>query len=163
MMDIDFSTLLNLQVFVSNIDALFQNHSRFWSQYVAPFGYSEIDDIFDSEGRGSWDPLDPVYAAQKARTHPGKGILRREDAYYRAATGPNRPGSIYEVSPTELVIGVRGSSIEHAQYHEEGTENLSARPVYELIAAGERFEQRLGQLGEKYQEEAITAAGGRTR
>lgn len=155
-MNINFDALLRLGVFISNIEASLRDQSRFWAQYVAPFTYGEIDDIFYTEGRGLWPELDPIYAAQKAVTHPGQGILRREDAYYRAATGPNRTGSVYDVSPTELVIG---TTVEHAAYHEEGR-GVPGRPVYELIAAGERFEERLGQLGEKYQQETITSLGG---
>ena len=80
-----------------------------------------------------------------------------------AATSPNHPGSIAEFGPTELVLGVSGAYFEStfgANYpalHEEGNDeqNLSARPVYELIAAGERFEERITQLGEKWQREEI--------
>ena len=80
-----------------------------------------------------------------------------------AATDPNHPGSIAEFGPTEMVLGVSGGYFESTEgenypaLHEEGNEeqNLSARPVYELIAAGERFEERISQLGEKYQREEI--------
>ena len=57
-----------------------------------------------------------------------------------------------------MVLGVRRdfeSTFAYPAFHEEGEENLSARPVYELIAAGERFEERISQLGEKYQREEI--------
>ena len=136
MVDINFDAVLRVEIFIRNIGERLQDYSRFWRDYVAPFTYSEIDDIFDSEGHGSWAPLDPIYAARKAMDFPGQGILRREDTYFDAATHPNHPGSIAEYSPTELVLGVSGSTVEHAAFHEEGTENLSARPVYELIAAG---------------------------
>lgn len=155
-MNINFDALLRLQVFISNIDASLRDQRRFWTQYVSPFAYGEIDEIFYTGGRGLWPDLDPIYAARKDVTHPGQGILRREDAYYRAATGPNRAQSVYDVSSTELVIG---TTVEHAAYHEEGR-GVRGRPVYELIAAGERFEERLGQLGEKYQQETITSLGG---
>ena len=162
MLDINFDTLLRTEVFIGNIDARLQDHTRFWRDYVSPFTWDEIDDIFESEGRGQWADLDPLYAIQKSRDFPGKGILRRDGTYFKAATRPNHPGSIAEFSPTELVLGVSGAYFEStfdANYpalHEEGTENLSARPVYELIAAGERFEERIGQLGEKYQREEIS-------
>ena len=161
MLDINFDTLLRTEVFIGNIDARLQDHTRFWRDYVSPFTYGEIDDIFDTEGRGLWSDLDPLYAIQKSRAVPGKGILRRDDTYFKAATRPNHPGSIAEFGPTELVLGVSGTYFEStfgANYpalHEEGTENLSARSVYELIAAGERFEERIGQLGEKWQREEI--------
>ena len=107
--------------------------------------------------------MDPLYAARKAVAHPGKGILRRSDVYFEAATKLNHPGNLAEYGPTEMVLGVRGSTVEHAAFHEEGTEDLSARPVYELIAAGERFEQRMGQLGEKYLQEEIAAETRKSR
>ena len=161
MLDINFDTLLRTEIFIGNIDARLQDHTRFWTDFVAPFTYGEIDDIFDSEGRGQWADLDPLYAARKAITHPGQGILRRDGTYFKAATRPNHPGSIAEFGPTEMVLGVSGDYFEStfgANYpglHEEGNENLSARSVYELIAAGERFEERIAQLGEKWQREEI--------
>jgi len=166
MVDINFDAVLRTELFIRNIGERLQDATRFWKYYVAPFTYDEIADIFDSEGHGSWAPLDPIYAARKAVTHPGQGILRREDTYFDAATHPNHPGSIAEYSPTALVLGVSGTYFEStfgANYpglHEEGNDdqNLSARPVYELIAAGERFEERVGHLGEKWQREEISAA-----
>ena len=163
MIDINFDTVLRVEIFIGEIGERLQDFRRFFTDYLAPFTYDEIDDIFDTEGHGTWAELDPIYAAQKAISHPGQGILRREDTYFDAATHPNHPGSIAESSATELVLGVSGTYFEStfgANYpalHEEGNEdqNLSARPVYELIAAGERFEERLGQLGEKYLQEEI--------
>ena len=140
-----------------------QDHRRFWTDFVAPFTYAEIDDIFDSRGRGLWADLDPLYAARKSQAFPGKDILRRDDTYFKAATSLNHPGNIAEFGPTELILGVSGDYFEStfgANYpalHEEGNDeqNLSARPVYELIAAGERFQERISQLGEEYQREEI--------
>ena len=133
-----------------------RNHTRFWTDYIALRSLlDEIDDIFDSGGRGLWADLDPIYAARKSQAFPGKDILRRDDTYFKAATTPSHPNSFLEVSPTELVLGVSG--LGYPAFHEEGAENLSARPVYELIAAGERFEERLGQLGEKWASEEIAA------
>ena len=154
MVDINFDSLLRTQTFINNLDTRLQNHRRFWTDFVTPFTYAEIDDIFDTGGRGLWADLDPIYAAQKSLAFPGKGILRRDDTYFKAATTPSHPNSFFEASPTELVLGVSG--LGYPAIHEEGTENLSARPVYELIAAGERFEERMGQLGEKYQREEIS-------
>ena len=166
MIDINFDSLLRTEVFISGLDQRLQNHTRLWRDFVAPFTYAEIDDIFETEGHGRWAGLDPLYATRKAVTHPGQGILRRDDTYMEAATSPNHPGSIAEFGPTEMVLGVSGAYFEStfgANYpalHEEGNDeqNLSARPVYELIAAGERFEERITQLGEKWQREEIAAA-----
>ena len=171
MIDIRFGDVMSTEVFIRNLDSRLQDQRRFWMDSVAPFIYSEIDDIFHTGGRGTWADLDPIYAARKAVTHPGKGILRSDDTYYKAATTPRHPGSLLEVSPTALGVGVRGAYFEStfgANYpglHEEGDPetNLSARPVYELIVAGERFEERLGQLGEKWVDAEIAHAATETR
>ena len=169
MVDINFDALLIIERFISGLDQRLQNQTRLWMDFVAPFTFGEIDDIFETEGHGQWAGLDPLYAARKAVTHPSQGILRRDDTYMEAATSLNHPGNIAEFGPTELVLGVRGDYFEStfgANYpalHEEGAENLSARPVYELIAAGEQFEERITQLGEKWQREEIAAAEKVTR
>ena len=155
MLDINFDSLRRTEVFISGLDQRLRNHTRFWTDYTAPFVFNEIDDIFDSGGRGLWADLDPIYAARKSQAFPGKDILRRDDTYFKAATTPSHPNSFLEVSPTELVLGVSG--LGYPAFHEEGAENLSARPVYELIAAGERFEERLGQLGDRWVTEEIEA------
>lgn len=142
-----------IEVFLRGFDAQLQDYRRLWTDFVAPFTYQEVEDIFDSEGYGRWSPLSPVYAARKAKAYPGKGILRREDAYFKAATTPSHSNSFADVGATELVLGVRG--LEYPAFHEEGAGDLRARPVYALIPQGERFEERLRQLGEKWVSEEI--------
>ena len=160
MVDINFDALLRIERFISGLDQRLQNQTRLWMDFVAPFTFGEIDDIFDTGGHGQWSVLDPLYAARKAVTHPRQGILRRDGTYFEAATNANHPGSIAEFGATEMVLGVSGDYFEStfgANYpalHEEG-EGDASRPVYELIAAGERFEERISQLGEKYQREEI--------
>ena len=154
MLDIHFDSLQKVEALVARIGARLQDHRRFWTDFVAPFTYAEIDDIFDTGGRGLWSDLDPIYAARKSQAFPGKGILRRSDDYFKAATTPSHASSHVEVGPTELVLGVSG--LDYPAFHEEGTEALSARPVYELIVAGERFEARIGHLGEKWTSEEIS-------
>ena len=166
MVDINFDSVLRTEAFISEISSTLGDFRRFFTDYVTPFTLGEIDDIFETGGRGQWAALDPLYAIQKSRAFPGKGILRRDDTYFDAATSLSHPGNIAEFGPTEMVLGVSGTYFEStfgANYpalHEEGNDeqNLSARPVYELIAAGERFEQRIAQLGEKWQREEIATA-----
>ena len=160
MVDINFDSLLRTEVFIRGLDQRLQDYRRFWTDYTAPFVFNEIDDIFDTGGRGLWADLDPLYAARKAVTHPSQGILRRDDTYMEAATSLNHPGNIAEFGATEMVLGVSGDYFEStfgANYpalHEEG-EGDASRPVYELIAAGAAFEERISQLGEKWQREEI--------
>ena len=166
MIDVNFETLLRAEALVEKIGASLQNYTRFWTDFVTPFTVGEIDDIFETGGRGAWKDLDPLYAARKAVSHPGKGILRRGDVYFEAATSLDHPGNLAEFGPTEMVLGIDGAYFEskfganypaiHESGHEEG--NLSSRSVYELIVAGERFEERMAQLGEKWQDEEIAAA-----
>ena len=110
--EITFESLLRTEVFIGNLDARLQDHRRFWTDFVAPFVYGEVDDIFASRGDGQWADLDPRYARRKSVTHPGKSILRRDDAYFDAATGSTAPGSLLEASPLELVIGIDGGYFE---------------------------------------------------
>ena len=157
MVDINFETLLRAEALVEKISDSLGNYTRFWMDFVTPFTVGEIDDIFETGGRGMWKDLDPLYAARKSLAFPGKGILRRGDVYFEAATSLDHPGNLAEFGPTEMVLGVRGSTVEHAVFHEEGAEDLSARPVYELIAAGAQFSEQIAQLGERWVSEEIEA------
>ena len=166
MVDINFETLLRAEALVEKIGARLQNYTPFWTDVVTPFTVGDIDDIFETGGRGAWAHLDPLYAARKAVSHPGKGMLRRGDVYFEAATSLSHPGNLAEFGPTEMVLGVDGTYFEshfganypaiHESGHAEG--NVSSRAVYALIVAGERFEERMAQLGERWQSEAIAAA-----
>ena len=150
MVDINFDALLRTEGFIGTINARLRDATPLWMDMLAPFVSDEIDAIFDSGGYGRWAGLDPLYAARKGVTHPGKGILEREGTYREAVTPPN---SVLEVGPAEMVLGVQG--LGYPAFHEEGTEHLSARPVYELITAGERFAERVSHLGEDWQREEI--------
>lgn len=99
--------------------------------------YKEIRQVFDTEGHGTWPQLSTEYAAWKEQFYPGKSILRREDTYFQAATGPNAADSFREASNKRLRIGVTGP--EYAVFHEEGTSRMPARPVFEMAA------ERLGR------------------
>ncbi len=156
MFDITFDTLRKTEQFLNTLDVRLRDQRRLWTDYVMPFTHSEIDDIFDSGGRGRWADLDPLYAARKAVTHPGRGILEREGTYRDAATTAGHANSLVEVGPTELVLGVSG--LGYPAFHEAGAGDLPARPVYDLIVAGERFEERTAQLAEKWSSEEIAAA-----
>ena len=45
MLDITFDSLLRAEAVVERIGARLQDHRRFWTDFVAPFTYGEIDDI----------------------------------------------------------------------------------------------------------------------
>ena len=103
---------------MSGLAQRLQNHTRFWSDFITPFTFDEVDAIFGTQGYGRWSGLDPLYAARKAVTHPSHGILRRDGTYMEAATSLNHPGNIAEFGPTALVLGCerqRISSLRRAR------------------------------------------------
>ena len=91
MITIEFDTL-KLQAYLSEVESKITDYTRLWSDFIAPLVVSEIAEVFETEGRGEWPPLHPVYAAEKEITHPGKTILRRDDNYIQAATSTSHPG-----------------------------------------------------------------------
>lgn len=148
---IDFQDLIGIRTFVGGIDDALTNLRGFWVDYVAPYTYNEIDEIFETEGHGQWEALNPLYAARKAITHPGQTILRRDDVYYRAATSGTHADSVAEIDPLSLVLGV---DTPYAQYHEEGR-GVPERQVYGLIPTLLSFDRNLSELGEDYTQDAI--------
>ena len=150
------SDLKNVGVFLTGFNARLSDLSPFWKNYVAPYTYDTIERIFDTQGNGTWAALNPIYAARKAITHPGQPILRRDDVYYKAATGPNHSDSVAMIDPLSLVLGVE---TPYAAYHEEGR-GVPARQVYHLIPQMLGFEQDLQRLGEDYERDIIRLLGG---
>ena len=75
MFDINFETITRAEALVERINSRLQNYTRFWTDFVIPFTYGEIDDIFDTGGRGAWADLDPLYAARKRLRVRGKGCF----------------------------------------------------------------------------------------
>lgn len=75
---------------------------------IANHFQAHIEKVFETEGGatrgGAWKPLSKPYAARKAKTHPGKGILERRGDLRKAMTGKG-PGAIRNVGPQELEIG----------------------------------------------------------
>jgi hypothetical protein len=63
-----------------------------------------------------------AYAAEKARTHPGRTILIREGNLRRAASEPRR-----EATPRTLTLWIDDENV--AGYHQDGTDRMPARPL----------------------------------
>ena len=148
---IDFQDLIGVRSFLGGISDRLTDLRKFWADYVSPYTYSEIEETFESEGRGEWDELNPIYAAKKAITHPGKTILRRNDVYFQAATTATHADSVTEIDLLSLTLGV---STEYAFYHEEGR-GVPQRAVYELISTLLSFDRDLSELGEDYTRDVI--------
>lgn len=92
-----------------------------WGEVVIALTEAERD-WFATEGEGSWKPLNPEYAATKARLFPGKTILRATDTLYESLTTPNLAASLK--NPDQLEFG---SDDPVAEYHYKGTPKMPKR------------------------------------
>ena len=160
MIQIEFDGFLKLQAYVTDLESRLKDRTRLFSDFLAPLVAGETAEVFETEGRGEWPPLDPEYEAEKAITHPGKTILRRDDNYIQAATSTSHPGNIARFGPSEMIFGVDGGYFEavygenYPEKHETG-ENTRARPVYDLILVGGRLDENIEKLTEKWAREEI--------
>ena len=141
MLNIDFSQVVRLEVRLTELQRRLGDLSSFFKGFAERHLEPSTERVFTTEGYGMWPELDPKYAARKSITHQGQTILRRDDAYFDAATTIGHPGNVLEVSPTELVYGVSGGYFQSSfgyNYplgHEEGIGRLPERPVFRLLAA----------------------------
>jgi phage gpG-like protein len=85
--------------------------------------------IFDAQGIPSWPSLSPAYAMRKARTHPGKPMLRATDRLYASLTGQTAD-SIYTVEARSLQMG---TNVPYSVYHTAGTRKMPARRHVHLL------------------------------
>ena len=167
MIEVRIDGLSRLQAYVTELESRLTDRTRLFSDFIAPLVVGEIAEVFETEGRGEWPPLHPIYAAEKEITHPGKTILRRDDNYIQAATSTSHPGNIARFSSSEMVWGVDGGYFEAAygenypELHELGTERLPSRPVFDLITVGGRLDENIEKLTEKWVREEIAEVEGR--
>ena len=162
MIQIEFDrNLSRLQAYITELEHQLTDRTRLFSDFIAPLIAGEIAEVFETEGRGEWLPLNPEYEAAKAITHPGKTILRRDDNYIQAATSTSHPGNIARFGSSEMIWGVNGGYFEavygapYPEHHELGTDRFPARPVFELITVGGRLDENIEQLTEKWAREEI--------
>jgi len=120
----------------------------FWAIEKEQFNYE------GSAGEsGAWEPLSPRYAARKAQTHPGRGILVREGYLRSSLTGENE-GAIVLMGKDYLKLG---SAVEYGRYHQRGTRNMPARKP---ISLADRNRRRLQRVIQRY---LVQLSGGRRR
>ena len=160
MIEVRIDGLSRLQAYVTELESRITDRTRLFSDFIAPLVAGEIAEVFETEGRGEWAPLHPVYAAEKEITHPGQTILRRDDNYIQAATSTAHPGNIARFGPSEMIWGVNGGYFEavygenYPERHELG-QGHPARPVFELITVGGRLDENIEKLTEKWVREEI--------
>lgn len=160
MITIEFDDFLKLHAYVTDLEHRLTDRTRLFSDFIAPLVAGEIAEVFETEGRGEWPPLQPEYEAEKAITYPGKTILRRDDNYIQAATSTSHPGNIARFSSSEMIWGVNGGYFEatygdnYPERHEEG-DGVPVRPVFALITVGGRLDENIEKLTEKWALEEI--------
>ena len=159
MLSMEFD-IQRIYAYITEVESKITDYTNLWRDFIAPLVIGEIAEVFETEGRGEWPPLDPRYAAEKEITHPGKTILRREDNYIQAATSTSHPGNIARFSPTEMIWGVDGGYFEaqfgfnYPEYHEIHAGD-KARPVFELVTVGGRLDENIEKLTEKWMREEL--------
>jgi phage gpG-like protein len=77
---------------------------------------------------GAWQPLTSQYVGWKASRFPGKPILRASDEMFGSLVGTGG-AHIEEVSEREFLFG---SADPKARRHQEGTDEMDARRIFDL-------------------------------
>lgn len=77
-----------------------------------------------AHGGARWAPLSPGYAAWKQRAYPGKPILQLTGLLHESLI--KRPFGVEEVWSKGMVVG---TAVEYAKYHQNGTDQMPARPI----------------------------------
>lgn len=75
-----------------------------------------------------WVPLNPGYAAWKARNYGDKPMLRLTDRLYESLVDPKSPEHVYNVGPSFVEMG---TSDPIGWYHQKGTKR--GLPVRKVI------------------------------
>ena len=87
--------------------------------------------LFESEGAvgqfQKWHPLSPAYARQKRATYPNAGILERRGDLRKSLTQT----PIVNTSRAQMTYS---TAVPYAKYHEYGTGNIPARPIFARAA-----------------------------
>jgi phage gpG-like protein len=79
---------------------------------------------FVNQGPG-WAPLNPVYAAWKAKAFPGRGILERSGKLRTAFSG----GVGWEIVVTNTSLQIDPTRTPYWRFHQYGTRRMPARPI----------------------------------
>ncbi len=101
-----------------------------------------IKEVFRSQGGyagTTWQPLNPNYAAWKARYYAGKPIMQLTGRLYESFITPNHPEHVYRTGPS---FGEFGTRVLYARTHHWGypPRNIPARRLIPRFtkAEGER-------------------------
>jgi hypothetical protein len=126
-------------------DLAITDFSDTWDEVRDEF-YAIEREQFASEGAagesGKWQKLSSPYEEIKSKKYPGKGILRRTDAMYKALTS-HTSDSIFEKSKDEMAIG---TSLPYPILHQKGAGKLPEREPVSFSQTQKRRLQKRIQL-----------------
>lgn len=132
----------------------------FWPKVIPLFIGWEAEQ-FASEGAywgTPWAPLSPAYAARKAITHPGRGLLIADGDLRRGASEPARHATRTSLT---LTIKWRKRGKRRAMdpgWHQYGTQRMPARPLLGPVLPPQAQEE-LDHAAEEYVEEMARRVG----
>ena len=75
-----------------------------------------------------WPALSPKYRAWKDKNYPGRHMLVLTGDMKTAATGGS--GSVLDIKPKEMVIGIDTDYIPYARVHQYGYKKIPQRPYF---------------------------------
>lgn len=111
----------------------------------------------ETGNEGTYPALKPETVRRKERAgQGGNPILVATGTMAGAATSDNAPDSVHYATETEIVNGLTGRSGEIANFHQYGTDNMAARPLYANMA---RFADEADGLIHLYYGEAFVGLG----
>ena len=137
----------NLTVRVYGVDTLLETNEEVKKRANAPFRLTDsgkllakdfqthVAQTFRKRGRPKWAPLtdNPPgygYASYKRRVRPGRSLLVFDGDLKKSLTGNNKSkGWLYNARSRRLVMGSR---VPYAEYHQDGTSRMVARPLFIL-------------------------------
>ena len=133
----------------------------FWPR-VVPLFIGWMREQFETEGAyfgTPWAPLSPAYAARKAVTHPGRGLLVADGDLRRESSAPGR-----KATPTSLTLTIRWRKSKgrrralDPRWHQLGTDRMPARPLLsEVLPPDAQLE--LEQAADEYVTEMAQRVG----
>ena len=125
------SNLAPLLQRIGQLEREVSDFDRVWDRIIDNVIVPAINDIFDSEGYGTWPPrVDDL-------PHP---LLQLSGDLRRSLTQPNSGNNINVQTSDSLEYG---SDIFYSDYHEEGTDTIPPRPILNLLAEESRVEREI--------------------
>ena len=164
MFDVRLVDLGKVEDFLNTLKKRFRDLRPFWRRILTSLVISEVEEIFQTEGRGRWAPLSEEYAEKKRQERPGKTILRYDDRILNSLETEGAFGNIAEFKPQYMVWGLDAAAFRqygdgepYPRYHELGV-GVPRRAIFDRILWGGRFERNVQSLGEKWSDNVIMEA-----